>query len=208
MFRNGRGWVDFVWGDEGRVRPPGKLAGGMGLSHVVEAHMRKYGLSEKESINVLNEMVRAVALGTEAERYEYVNAVSVKIEHEGYRVGLVKSPGSNAWVVTAFELGQVRERPDIDARSPTQSKSTLPRNGLGAGPMASGDTVPSLDRATRGDSTVRGGTAGAGDGGSLSRLSRSGLDRDPAPAPDFKSDTVDKRLVFVAPEQISGSMVL
>lgn len=162
MFRNGLGWVDFVWGDEGRVKPSGKTVGGRGISHIVEARIRKDGLTETQALNVLSEMVRVIASGPETERAEVAGAVSVKIEHDGYRVGLVKQPGANAWVVTAFELSQVRERPDIDARPPTQSKSTLPRDGLGAGPVAPGDTSPSLSRATRGDSTERGGTAGAG----------------------------------------------
>lgn len=49
---------------------------------------------------------------------------------------------------------------DPDARpagyataAPTQSVASLSRGGLGAGSLAPGDTVPSLDRATRRDST-------------------------------------------------------
>jgi hypothetical protein len=191
MFRNGLGWVDFVWGDEGRVKPSGKTVGGKGISHIVEARMRKDGLTESEAVNVLSEMVRVIASGPETERTEVSGAVSVKIEHDGYRVGLVKQPGANAWVVTAFELSQVRGRPDIDARPPTQSKSTLPRDELGAGPVDPGDTVPSLDRATRGDSTERGGTTGAGNtdimtpdaGGGNAMFSRSTLGNAPAPLP-------------------------
>lgn len=69
-----------------------------------------------------------------------------------------------------IELNQMQGRPDIDARPSTQSKSTLPRDGLGAGSMASGGTVPSLDRPTRQDSTERGGPAGAGGVGSLAAI--------------------------------------
>lgn len=57
--------------------------------------------------------------------------------------------------------------------------------------MAPGDTVPSLDRATRGDSTERGGTTGAGNtgimtpdaGGGNAMFSRSTLGNAPAPLP-------------------------
>jgi hypothetical protein len=58
-------------------------------------------------------------------------------------------PGSNA-----------TKQVDPDARTagratatPTQSATSLTRNGLGAGSLAPGDSVPSLDRATRRDST-------------------------------------------------------
>ncbi|TCP16915.1 LPD38 domain-containing protein [Simplicispira metamorpha] len=170
MFRNGLGWVDFVWGDEGRIKPSGKTKGAMGLSHILEARQRKDGMSEQEAIDALSQMVNTIASGRELERSAYANTVALKLERDGYRVGLVKRPGSNAWVVTAFELNQMQGRPDIDARPSTQSKSTLPRDGLGAGSMASGGTVPSLDRPTRQDSTERGGPAGAGGVGSLAAI--------------------------------------
>lgn len=162
MFRNGLGWVDFVWGDEGTVKPNGRTKGGKGLSHIVEARMRKDGLTEREAINVLSEMVRAIASGAEIKRIEAGGSISVKIEHDGYRVALVKSPGANAWVITAFEIGPDARPAGWATAAPTQSAASLSRDGMGAGPVAPGDTNPSLDRATRGDSTARGGTAGAG----------------------------------------------
>lgn len=167
MFRNGLGWVDFVWGAEGVIKPSGKTRGAMGLSHILEARQRKDGMSEQDAINSLSEMVSTIASGREIDRGTYGNTVSVKVEHDGYRVGMVKTAGSNAWVVTAFEVNQVQGRPDIDARLSTQSKSTLSRSGLGAGSVAPGDSVPSLDRATRRDSPERGSPTGAGDNGSL-----------------------------------------
>lgn len=167
MFRNGLGWVDFVWGAEGVIKPNGKTKGAMGLSHILEARQRKDGMSEQEAISSLSEMVSTIASGREIDRGTYGNTVSVKVEYDGFRVGMVKTAGSNAWVVTAFEVNQVQGRPDIDARLSTQSKSTLPRSGLGAGSVAPGDSVPSLDRATRRDSTERGSPAGAGDVSSL-----------------------------------------
>ena len=174
MFRNGLGWVDFVWGAEGVIKPNGKTKGAMGLSHILEARQRKDGMSEQEAISSLSEMVSTIASGREIDRGTYGNTVSVKVEHDGFRVGMVKTAGSNAWVVTAFEVNQVQGWPDIDARLSTQSKSTLPRSGLGAGSVAPDDSVPSLDRATRRDSTERGSPAGAGDGGSLTSRNDAG----------------------------------
>ena len=55
----------------------------------------------------------------------------------------------------------MRGLPDIDAHPPTQSKSTLPQDGLGAGSVAFGGAVPSLDRPTHRDSTERGSPVGA-----------------------------------------------
>lgn len=162
MFRNGLGWVDFVWGDEGTVKSDGRTKGAKGLSHIVEARMRKDGLTEKEAIGVLSEMVRAIAAGGETKRRQVGRSVSATFEHDGYRVALVKTHGANAWVVTAFEIGPDARPAGYATAAPTQTAASLSRDGMGAGPVAPGDTVPSLGRATRGDSTNRGGTAGAG----------------------------------------------
>ncbi|GAB3473906.1 hypothetical protein [Azotobacter salinestris] len=48
MFRNGLGWVDFVWRSTGRVKPSGKTVGAMGLSHIFEARQRKDGMTEAD----------------------------------------------------------------------------------------------------------------------------------------------------------------
>jgi len=77
---------------EGRVKPSGKTEGAKGLAHVLEVRRRKDSLTDAEAVNTLREMVRAVAVGTEVERNEVGGSVSVKIEHDGYRVGLVKIP--------------------------------------------------------------------------------------------------------------------
>ncbi|TXH15579.1 MAG: hypothetical protein E6R03_06960, partial [Hyphomicrobiaceae bacterium] len=172
MFRTGLGWVDFAWGDEGRVKESGQTAGGRGLSHILEARMRKDGLNEQEAISVLSEMVRAIASGVETKRTVRFDSISVKVDHDGYRVALVKNKGSNAWVITAFEIGPDARPAGYATAAPTQSAASLSRDGLGAGPVASGDTVPSLDRATRRDSTERGSPAGADDGSKVPRLSR------------------------------------
>jgi len=174
MFRNGLGWVDFVWGAEGEVKPNGKTKGAMGLSHILEARQRKDGLSEQEAIKSLSKVVTAIASGKEVARNNFRDSVSVKVEHAGYRVALTKNPGSNAWVVTAFDLSQVHEGSGIDTPSSMQPISTLTRDGLGADSVATGDTVPSLDRATHRDSTKRGSPTGADDNNSLVADGRDG----------------------------------
>lgn len=70
------------------------------------------------------------------------------------------------------EIGPDARPAGYATAAPTQSAASLSRDGLGAGPVASGDTVPSLDRATRRDSTERGSPAGADDGSKVPRLSR------------------------------------
>ena len=190
MFRNGLGWVDFVWGDEGTVKSDGRTKGAKGLSHIVEARMRKDGLTEKEAIGVLSEMVRAIAAGGETKRRQVGRSVSATFEHDGYRVALVKTHGANAWVVTAFEIGPDARPAGYATAAPTQTAASLSRDGMGAGPVAPGDTVPSLGRATRGDSTNRGGTAGAGSRDSMApgredgnaMFSRSTLGNTPPPS--------------------------
>ena len=64
MFRNGLGWVDFVWGDEGRpASRSGKRKGAKGLAHILEARRRKDGYSEQEAIRFLGDMVETIAGG-------------------------------------------------------------------------------------------------------------------------------------------------
>lgn len=99
------GWVDFVWGDVGRVRPNGKTKGGMGLSHIIEARMRKDGLSYEEVIKLLTVHVPTViAKGNIVEYLTFGNVESVKVDYQKYRVGIRRVKGGNAWTVTAFEL--------------------------------------------------------------------------------------------------------
>ncbi len=125
MFRNGLGWVDFVWASEGQTKPSGKTKETMGLIHVLEARQRKDGLSDQDAIKSLSKVMTAIASGEEVARNNFAGAVSAKVERAGYRVALTKNPGSNAWVVTAFGLSQTHERSGFDTRPSTQSIPTL-----------------------------------------------------------------------------------
>ncbi len=129
MFRNGLGWVDFVWGSEGIIKASGRTKGGMGLSHILEARQRKDALSESEAVQFLDEVVVAIAQGREFQRAEYAPATRVGVEHENTVVWLTKRQGGNAWVVTGYEkvpsgtaAGRATTEPTHQAASLTRDK--------------------------------------------------------------------------------------
>ena len=134
MFRNGLGWVDFVWGSEGAMKPSGKTKGAMGLSHIIEARARKDKMLDNDVVVMLTKMVNAIASGQEIRRNEYTDAVTVVVEKDGVEAILTKKKGSNAWVVNGWNV----KNPDaITAGSvagdATSSKPTTAQLGEGAG---------------------------------------------------------------------------
>lgn len=143
MFRNGLGWVDFVWGDTGRVLKNGRTKGAKGISHIVEARMRKDRLSEEKAIGVLGELVRTIASGQEFERKVHFDVIRVGIRHDGYVAWLARQPGSNAWIVTGYEIDPDRAVAGRATTEPTTSAASRTRSGEGAG---SGESVPRLSR--------------------------------------------------------------
>jgi len=139
MFRAGLGWVDFVWGSEGRVKPSGKTAGAMGLSHILEARQRKDGANAEEALRLLDGVVEAVARGEEFSRNEIGASTRIGIEHGDMIVWLAKRSGGNAWVVTGYE-----KRPDGRAAGratdrPTHAAASRTRDDVGAG-VSNNDT--------------------------------------------------------------------
>ena len=105
MYREGLGWIDFVWGDEGKWPPDakGRRKGGKGISHAMEARQRKDGLSYEQTLELLRKMVYAIAEGVEKSPPIVVNRVEqVIVGKDGMEVHLVKRPGSNAWALTVF----------------------------------------------------------------------------------------------------------
>jgi hypothetical protein len=134
MFRNGLGWVDFVWGDEGVVKPSGKTKGAMGLSHIIEARRRKDGLSANDIVLLLTKLVDTIASGQEIRRNDHAEVITVVVEKDGVEAILTKRIGSNAWVVNGWNV----KNPDaITAGSvagdATSSKPTTAQLGEGAG---------------------------------------------------------------------------
>ncbi|WP_338809167.1 hypothetical protein V6667_08060 [Neisseria leonii] len=139
MFRQDLGWVDFVWGDDGTTRPFNKKGEpvGKGIAHILEARQRKDGMAYGDVVRMLTDnIVETVARGTVANRWERHDgkSVSVQIDYDGYRAGLVKNKGSNAWMVTAFELYETGAEPagSVDTDNATHTKPTLTRQDVGA----------------------------------------------------------------------------
>ncbi|MBE0435921.1 MAG: hypothetical protein IBX56_08980, partial [Methylomicrobium sp.] len=134
MFRTGMGWVDFVWGDEGKAADArGRRKGAKGLAHILEARQRKDGLTDAQAKNLLFNLVETIARGKEGEVYQQGNAQSMAITDGKHRVLLAKKSGSNAWMVTGYEIYPDGASSASDALAPTHSESTPSRNGMGAG---------------------------------------------------------------------------
>ena len=109
MFRNGLGWVDFVWGDAKR-----------GVAHILHRRQAADGMSQSQATQFLDKAIAAIAKGQEMRRTQAGNgALRVQIEYDGAEVALVRQPGSNAWMLTAFEV-----RPDAAGRVATPSAAT------------------------------------------------------------------------------------
>jgi hypothetical protein len=137
MFRNGLGWVDFVWGSEGTIKSSGKTKGAMGLSHIIEARMRKDGMNRIQAIRFLHDVVDTIAEGSEIpdSRKEVDGVVRVGVQTEKAVVWMVRNPGNNAWVVTGYEPNK-----NPDGRTagratdtPTNAAASLTRGDDGAG---------------------------------------------------------------------------
>lgn len=138
MFRTGMGWVDFVWGDVGGdVKSNGQRSGEKGIAHIIEARQRKDGLTEKQTVALLDRIVETIARGSEVKRREFNGHQRVDLGYNGVLATLVKNPGSNAWLLTGFEI---RESDDnrVGKDSPT-STSDAPHTP-GAGEVA--DSLP------------------------------------------------------------------
>jgi len=143
MFRQGMGWVDFEWGDEGgEITPKGKRPGAKGIAHIIEARQRKDGLSNQEARSLLFDLVDTIAKGEEVNRYEQQGSIRITINDGHHEVLLVKDKGSNSWMVTGYKLFEPDSSSSArDALEDTRSKSTPSRNGVVAG----GKTISQQD---------------------------------------------------------------
>lgn len=133
MFRNGVGWIDFVWGSEGKIKPSGRSSGAMGIAHIFEARARKDDMSEREISALLDAIVTAIAKGAEIRRIEHADTMNVTVDYDGIEAVLVKSPGSNAWVLNGWKVKPVVAGAGYVAPGATQSNTTTARVGMGAG---------------------------------------------------------------------------
>ena len=134
MYRNDIGWIDFVWGSTGRVLPNGKTKGAMGLAHVIESRMRKDGMSRDEVVGMLiGRVVDTIARGEVLRTVEGGKTKRLEVSLQGNIVQLVKSKGSNTWVLTAFDGYQTVEQARGATRSALRNTDPiLSRDGMGA----------------------------------------------------------------------------
>lgn len=141
MYRNDIGWIDFVWGDTGIIKTNGKTKGAKGISHIIEARMRKDKMSYDEVVEMLtHNIVETIAQGSTADAYNSSNGVkNIKITHKGYFVALRKAEGSNAWVITAFEIFEDGTGKGDGKTSPTHNQSYSARTDVGASNKVSDD---------------------------------------------------------------------
>lgn len=133
------GWVDFEWGDDGLTKSFNKKGEpvGKGISHIIEARMRKDGMSYEQVTQMLTrDIVDTIAKGSIVGHWVRNDgkSESVQIDHNGYRAGLIRNKGSNAWLLTAFELypADVDSAGSVDTEKTTHFKPTLTRQEMGA----------------------------------------------------------------------------
>ncbi|OOR84929.1 hypothetical protein B0180_02035 [Moraxella canis] len=133
MYRNDIGWVDFVWGSTGILKANGKTKGAMGISHIIEARMRKDGMSYDEVVDMLtNATVDTIAKGRVLDRFEQGGATKLQLVLDNHLVSLIKNQGSNAWMITAFELFEDGTGKGYGKTSPTHNQSYSARTDVGA----------------------------------------------------------------------------
>ena len=139
MYQQELGWVDFEWGDDGLTKSRNKKGEpiGKGIAHIIEARMRKDGMSYEQATKMLTEdIVKTIAKGFTAGHWVRNDgkSESVQIDYAGYRAGLIRNKGSNAWLLTAFELypADVKSVGSVDTEETTHTKPTLTRHGVGA----------------------------------------------------------------------------
>jgi len=137
VVRDDIGAVDFIWGEEGKEpTASGKRKGAKGVAHILEARMRKDGLSLEEAAAVAEEVAKVVATGEITLTHHHQDVSQATITDGKYSAIMVKREGSNAWLLTGWE-----ENKDSDATgkgddktSATHSGPTPARPGEGAEP--------------------------------------------------------------------------
>ena len=136
MYRNDIGWIDFVWGDTGIIKTNGKTKGAKGISHIIEARMRKDKMSYADVVKMLTQdVVNTIAKGSTYLATEN----KVQLRHDGYEVVMKKSTGSNAWIITAYELFEDGTGKGDGKTSPTHNQSYSARTDVGASNKVSDD---------------------------------------------------------------------
>ena len=103
MYRQDLGWIDFVWGEKGIIRPNGKTKGGKGIVHILEARMRKDGYSAIQAHALVYRMVVTIAKGKILRTFYNGIASQTIIEHQGYEATLIKTT-ANEWLLSGWKV--------------------------------------------------------------------------------------------------------
>lgn len=139
MFRQGMGWVDFVWGDEGEAVNPrnGRRPRAKGISHIIEARQRKDGLTRTQTIQLLSRIVETIARGEEVRRVRVKDTEVANIQYQNVQATLIRNAGSNSWLLTGFELRGSDDKPvGYDSQPSTRSAPHFPDALQGAEPLS------------------------------------------------------------------------
>lgn len=104
VYRADIGYVDFVWGSEGG--PPsatGNRKGANGIAHILEARVRKDGLTPRQAERVAEQIARVVATGQMKSLAQVGGVSKANITDGKHTAVLVKEPGTDAWLLTGWE---------------------------------------------------------------------------------------------------------
>lgn len=133
MYRQGLGWVDFVYGSEGNITASGKTKGAMGVSHILESRMRKDGLTESETLKLLQSLVETIAKGSEVRRFERNGTTQAVVGLKDIEAVLIKDRGSNTWLLSGWERKPDANVAANDTYEATHSKADSSDLRVGAG---------------------------------------------------------------------------
>lgn len=135
MYREDAGNIDFVWGTPGTGA---KFKHGYGISHIVA----KRASEGHDAIQILNNLVEAIAKGTDVVRQNSSNGGNsnfrLKIHYNGYTAVLSSGSGNkNTWLLTGWE--EEKEAPvnasseGYDSTAATAATPTLTRRNRETG---------------------------------------------------------------------------
>ena len=132
MYRNDIGWIDFVWGDTGIIKTNGKTKGAKGISHIIEARMRKDKMSYADVVKMLTQdVVNTIAKGSVIREITRETTQRLTITHGNIIIHLIKNAGSNAWLLSGYEDNQMVNQSggattsDLRTISPIRSRTDV-----------------------------------------------------------------------------------
>ena len=132
MYRNDIGWIDFVWGDTGIIKTNGKTKGAKGISHIIEARMRKDKMSYADVVKMLTQdVVSTIAKGSVIREITRETTQRLTITHANIIIHLIKNAGSNAWLLSGYEDNQMVNQSggattsDLRTISPIRSRTDV-----------------------------------------------------------------------------------